>query len=243
MNLFEELALPGAYQSGSVSDFYVDASTLKSSLGSPAQTHPTTVSPADLWNLDAITSAPASTAFSPLDTPATSYLESPDLSSGYNTTPYMDENADADLGPDTPLMPLFPEDNLGHFAAEPYIASNDSYEFLSELNTSAAAVAVPQPSPMVRQKSSPGRPPIVHDQKASLSAGIQKANSLKHRKELSKIVIDSEDDKETAKRKKNTAAARKSRQRRNETMSAMAAEIARLRNIVKSLGADPDDFP
>jgi hypothetical protein len=63
---------------------------------------------------------------------------------------------------------------------------------------------------------------------------------MKARKPLTEIKVDSEDDRETAKRKKNTAAARKSRQRKQEHAEAAAAEIQRLRAIIYRLGADPD---
>jgi len=55
------------------------------------------------------------------------------------------------------------------------------------------------------------------------------------------IEITSEDDKETAKRKKNTAAARKSRERKNNKTELDEAEIQRLRAIIYGLGHDPDD--
>lgn len=179
-------------------------------------------------------SAPAAIAFPSLSTPQSDFLDSPDFSSGLNT-PAMPEGAldsEFDIIKLDPLAPLFPHVQYDQYES-PAIVPNNSSTSLTELSQA------PQASPMVRQKSSPGRPPIVHDRKASLSAGITKANQ-KSRKELPDIVIESEDDKETAKRKKNTAAARKSRQRKQQTMSAMSAEISRLRAIVEALGGDPD---
>ncbi|KAF7846008.1 hypothetical protein BT93_L5612 [Corymbia citriodora subsp. variegata] len=225
MALFEDMTLPGVHDGSGDELFasgYVDASILNS----PHQAHPLTVSPSEIFDDFGITSAPASTAFPPLDTPQLSYMGS--TSSSFEPTPldgYLDIDLDGEADPT-----MFPD--LESFG-EPLVAQN-SFGLLTDLHSA------PAPSPMVRQKSSPGRPPIVHDRKASLSAGIAKAYQ-KPRKDLPEITVDNEDDSVTAKRKKNTAAARKSRARKQETMSAMAAEIARLRAIVASLGADPDE--
>jgi len=238
MSVFDNIDFQGGYLNEDASlDF-----NLNTSFGvtdSPHQAHPATVSPTELWNDDGIMSAPAAAAFPNLATPGSEYLDSPDFSSGLNTTPMLDGALDSELDM-TSLgnMPsLFPDVQYDEFDTQLAIASNNSFGSLSDLTTVTSAPT--QGSPMVRQKSSPGRPPIVHDRKASLSAGIAKA-SQKPRKDLPEIVVDSEDDKDTAKRKKNTAAARKSRQRKQETMSAMSAEISRLRKIIEALGADPD---
>lgn len=67
-------------------------------------------------------------------------------------------------------------------------------------------------------------------------------NKSKPRKDLPEITIDlDKDDKETAKRKKNTAAARKSRARKQEHAEARDAEIDRLRSLVYRLGGNPDE--
>jgi ubiquitin len=68
-------------------------------------------------------------------------------------------------------------------------------------------------------------------------SGISKP---KARRELEPIKITEEDSKEDAKRKKNTAAARKSRQKRQETMESYEAELQRLRGMLINLGHDPD---
>lgn len=231
--MFDQLDLQGGFHGDATLDF-LDTSFGSSILESPTQAHPATVSPTDLFNDEPVMSAPPSTAFPNLATPESEFLDSPFTSSGLNTTPMLEGALDSELDM-TRLegMPsLFPELSYDQFDVSPAIVPNSSFGSLSDLA---------QPSPMVRQKSSPGRPPIIHDRKASLSAGITKGNNPKVRsKDLPEITIDSEDDKETAKRKKNTAAARKSRQRKQETMSAMSAEISRLRAIIEALGADPD---
>lgn len=232
MSMFDQLDLQGGFHGDATLDF-LDTSFIDS----PTQPHAATVSPSELFD-EPVMSAPPSTAFPNLATPESDFLDSPDFtSSGLNTTPLLDGALDSELDM-TRLegMPsLFPELSYDQLE-EPAMVPNSSFGSLSEL-----AGVHSQPSPMVRQKSSPGRPPIVHDRKASLSAGIVKgSNPPKSRKDLPEIMIDSEDDKETAKRKKNTAAARKSRQRKQETMSAMAAEIARLRAIIEAAGMNPD---
>jgi hypothetical protein len=95
---------------------------------------------------------------------------------------------------------------------------------------------------MIHQKSSPGRPSTSssvrgHARKHSSVSGISKPKS---RRELEPIKITEEDSKEDAKRKKNTAAARKSRQKRQETIESYEAELQRLRGILINLGHDPD---
>lgn len=222
-------------------DASLDINTsLNNMFDSPRTAHAATVSPNDLWNDEAILSTAGSVAFPNLPTPDVEYFDSPDLtSSGFNTTPFGEDTLDSTLDFNKfQDMPLFNEAEK-QFVGEPTIVQSNSFGSLTELSQQTAPSQVSQHSPMVRQKSSPGRPPIVHDRKASLSAGIAKGNQ-KPRKELPDIVIESEDDKETAKRKKNTAAARKSRQRRQEAMSSMASEIARLRAIVEALGGDPN---
>jgi len=132
------------------------------------------------------------------------------------------------------MAPLFP-DGFDQFA--PLSAQIPLKPSFSAVNSQASSNA----SPMVRQKSSPGRPPSTpfgHGRKHSESHGINKAS--KSRKSLPEITIDSEDDRETAKRKKNTAAARKSRQRKQDYTEAAESEIQRLRKIIYRLGADPD---
>lgn len=231
--MFDDMTFQGGYQGDASLDFldsYGSAVT-----DSPQQAHPATVSPTELFLDEAIMSAPPSTAFPNLSTPGSEYLDSP-YTSGLNTTPMLDDALDSELDMTRlDAMPtLFPDVDFDQFDTQPTIVSNSSFASLTDLAGNA-----PQASPMVRQKSSPGRPPIVHDRKASLSAGITKANQ-KPKKDLPDIVIESEDDKETAKRKKNTAAARKSRQRKQETLATMSAEIHRLRAIIVAMGGDPE---
>ncbi|KIW95199.1 uncharacterized protein Z519_03783 [Cladophialophora bantiana CBS 173.52] len=201
-----------------------------------------TISPTDLFKDDAmIMSAPPSTAFPNLSTPDSSFLESPAIaSSGLNTSPLEDGELDAQLNfaELDNMVPLFPQNSLDQFACHPLSTAPFTQSTSSAVSSRPASRA--QETGMVRQKSSPGRPPSqpYHTRKRSETYGVSKAS--KPRKSLPEITIDSDDDKETAKRKKNTAAARKSRQRKQEHAEAAEAEIQRLRGIIYRLGADPD---
>jgi hypothetical protein len=205
-----------------------------------------TISPAELMRADSyIMSNPPSTAFPNLSTPDSSYLESPAMaSSGLNTSPMDNGLLDStlDFSQLDAMAPLFPPDmdQFGEQLVDEKPHRDASFTSLKSQSTRSASN---NGSPMVRQKSSPGRPPapypanVPHIRKHSESSGISKKVV---RKDLPEIAIDSEDDKETAKRKKNTAAARKSRQRKLEMNEAMEAEINRLRGIIFRLGGDPD---
>jgi hypothetical protein len=197
-----------------------------------------TISPHDLMRSDSfVMSNPASSAFPNLSTPDSGYLESPAMaSSGLNTSPMEDGLLDGTLNfPELDsLAPLFPENSYDQFSHVPQEKLHATSSFTS-VNSRASTGG----SPMVRQKSSPGRPPTTfHSRKLSETSGVNKAKS---RKNLPEITVNSDDDKETAKRKKNTAAARKSRQRKMEFTEAMDSEIQRLRGIIYRLGGNPDD--
>jgi hypothetical protein len=234
---FDTMFLPGnGYQAGDSFDFTPSDFDI-----------PGTVSPSDLMNNAGdsyIMSNPASTAFPNLNTPDSSYLESPAMaSSGLNTSPMDNGLLDSSLNFNEldALAPLFPPetDQFAQQLLDEKPVHNSSFTSVNSARSSSNNA-----SPMVRQKSSPGRPPapypanVPHARKHSESSGINKAKTS--RKSLPEIEVCSEDDKETAKRKKNTAAARKSRQRKVEMNEAMEAEINRLRGIIFRMGGDPD---
>lgn len=197
-----------------------------------------TISPHELMREDSfIMSNPPSVAFPNLSTPDSGYLESPAMpSSGLGTSPLDDALLDGTLNfSELEAMPsLFPQSGYDQFAQMPSDKLQTSSSFTS-VNSRPSTGS----SPMVRQKSSPGRPPATfHARKHSDAAGINKAKSRKY---LPEIQVHSDDDKETAKRKKNTAAARKSRQRKMEITEQMDAEIQRLRGIIYRMGGNPDE--
>ena len=206
---------------------------INGSTSSQSPVTPQTVSPQELLNHTMAMSAPSSTAFPPLSTPGSTYFESPFMeSSSLDTSPMVDGALDSTLDFKDFTMPLFPQDGSDMFV-------NTHASFAS---AGTASTNVSTSSPMIHQKSSPGRPSTSnsvrgHARKHSSVSGISKP---KARRELEPIKITEEDSKEDAKRKKNTAAARKSRQKRQETMESYEAELQRLRGMLINLGHDPD---
>jgi hypothetical protein len=205
-----------------------------------------TISPSDLFVDESIMSAPASTVFPNLSTPGSSFLESPAMaSSGLNTSPLEDGLLDAQLNFSEldAMAPLFPQSSLDQFTNQPMsqecLTKSSSFASVNSRSTQSS-MERQKSTGMERQKSSPGRPPSqpYHNRKRSDTCGISKPP--RPRKQLPEIQVDSDDDKETAKRKKNTAAARKSRQRKQEYAEQAENEIQRLRAIVYRLGGDPD---
>ena len=203
-----------------------------------------TISPSELMRADSyVMSNPPSAAFPNLSTPDSSFLESP--ATGLNTSPLDNGLLDGslDFSQLDAMAPLFPPDydQFGQELTDEKPQRDASFTSLKAQSTRSTSSNA---SPLVRQKSSPGRPPapypanVPHMRKHSESSGISKKIP---RKNLPEIEIDNEDDKETAKRKKNTAAARKSRQRKLEMSDAMESEINRLRGIIFRMGGNPDD--
>lgn len=213
----------------STSDFGVSSFT---AVNQSARDSPTgTVSPTDLSLEPSLTmSAPSSTAFPNLSTPGTNPLESPfwDMagnSSSLDTSPmHPDGQLDAALDGDWASAPLFSNDPQ----LDPFAASQMGDSVIPGYTAA---------SPMVRQKSggSPGRP-VGSGRKHSDVAGVKAAS--KSRKPLPEIVIAEEDDKDIAKRKKNTAAARKSRERKLEKAMEAETEISRLNDLIKMYEAN-----
>lgn len=247
MSIFDDISLPagdGAIDSATNmfphSDMdYASSWTAINDSCKPGQTSSNTgtVSPKDIMNDPIAMSAPSSTAFPNLSTPGSGYLESPYLgNSSLDTSPMIGDgalDAELDFGGYTSLFP-----DANYPTSKPHLHANTSFTSISSGYTAA--------SPMVRQKSSPGRPPSsAHGRKHSTTSGVKPS---KQHKPLPDIVLDPhKDSKEDLKRKKNTAAARKSRQRKMETAEALQTEnerlheeVERLKQLVCSLGGSPD---
>jgi Basic region leucine zipper len=241
MNLFDDISLPTGGEGLDSSNLFSDNMDYSSSWtainttgAGQTSSNTGTVSPKDIMNDSIAMSAPSSTAFPNLSTPGSGYLESPYLgNSSLDTSPMNGDGAlDADLD-FSGYSSLFPD-------------ANDQYNKPAHANTSftSASSGYNAASPMVRQKSSPGRPPSsAHGRKHSTTSGVKPS---KLNKPLPDIVLDPHDTKEDMKRKKNTAAARKSRQRKMETADALHADNERLREdnerlkqLVYSLGGSP----
>jgi Basic region leucine zipper len=245
MNLFDDITLPttgdtldlsSTMYSDSSLDFVSSWTAINGSGTAQTISNTGTVSPKDIMNDSIAMSAPSSTAFPNLSTPGSGYLESPYLgNSSLDTSPM---NADGALDADLDFSgytSLFPDANNQFTKLD--VHANTSFTSSSGYNAA---------SPMVRQKSSPGRPSSsAHGRQHSVTSGVRPS---KPNKPLPDIVLDpNRDTKEDLKRKKNTAAARKSRQRKLESAEALQTEnerlneeITRLKQIVYSLGGSPD---
>ena len=158
-----------------------------------------TVSPKDIF-MDP-TSAPPSAATTYLSTPGTFSMESPFVTHSTDTSPMFADDL-LDEGADT-WGTLFPIDSAVHQSIE--------------------AVA----PPMSRNQSSPGQSSSrgSHQGRHSSFSGI---NAKKRDKPLPPITIEDPSDLVAVKRARNTAAARKSRQKKMERVEELEAKIVQL---------------
>jgi len=165
-----------------------------------------TVSPKDLF----MDSVPSSTAFPDL-TPGSEMLATPD------TSPWIFDNLPSNT--DEYAFPLFPD------------AGNDEFDDISasvpamERTESSSQIVVCAASDS--RKSSVSASPIVSGFKPSSTAGVRK-----RQKPLPAIVVDSADP-VALKRARNTAAARKSRERKEAHRDSLESRIAELEALLK----------
>ncbi|MCJ1223662.1 hypothetical protein MMC12_000305 [Toensbergia leucococca] len=169
-----------------------------------------TISPQDTM-LDA-TSAPTSTTFTELTTPGTSY--------GFNSTDTSPMFGADELGSDADTWaPLFPGD------------SNDIGAQTSPLQPMESPSTTLIAPKMSRNKSSPDQSSARSSNQGrhSISSGV---NPRTRGKPLAPIKVDDPTDTVAVKRARNTAAARKSRQKRVEKSEEMLQTIAELEKSV-----------
>jgi len=193
-------------------NFTVDTSFNPINDPAPAQT-PDTVSPKDLL-MDH--SAPPSTAFTNLSTPGFSPMDSDAYSA--DTSPLFATAEDLDPMESQNWSSLFPEENIN-------AASNFSPATkMEDLQLFAT------PAPMSRNQSSPGQSP--YSGRASAQgrhSSVSGVNARKRDKPLPPITIEDPSDIVAVKRARNTAAARKSRQKKMESMDKLELENSELR--------------
>lgn len=187
-----------------------------------ASSNAQTVSPQDLF-LDTM-SAPPSSAITNLSTPGTYSIESPFVAMSNDTSPiygtssmYSNEPFDEDT---KEWDSLFPTENPV-FNGNDFVHDSDEYP-----NTEMAA-----PPLMSRNRSSPGQSSSrgSHQGRHSSSSGV---NAKKRDKPLPPIIVDDPSDVIAVKRARNTAAARKSRQKKMERFDELEATIADLQSQV-----------
>jgi len=224
-------------------------------LNGPPNEAPTTtrtVSPKDIF-ADPLMSAPPSTAFTNLTSPDIN--DSPSILESYETSPMF--QSEVDLSLQNNWFSLFPEETDVNKNSEPTgltrTVSQQSHA-LSSASSASSPIVLDNARP---RKSSGSSPHLNH----SAVAGVAKA-SRRRKGPLPPIEVDPTD-KIAIKRARNTLAARESRQRRYEYQQrleaqitelkaaneaertqkeALAAEVARLRQIALGLGADANQL-
>ncbi|GAB7361200.1 hypothetical protein MBLNU230_g1231t1 [Neophaeotheca triangularis] len=195
-----------------------------------------TVSPKDLFN----DSVPPSTTFTNLTTPDTGFLETPGES--FDTSPLFQDSFDMTKSGADNWYPLF--DDAGNAAS---MSTPAPVMQRTTSNNSNAQVIVHPGGESHRKRSSVTASPMTFNSRPSSVAGIQ---SRKNRdKTLPPIIVD-ENDSAALKRARNTAAARKSRDKKVREREGLEGEIAELKRQVEhwrklaiSHGADAADGP
>ncbi|KAK8196754.1 General control protein [Zalaria obscura] len=165
-----------------------------------------TVSPKDLFQDNSSSSMPPSTSFTNLTTPGSAMLDTPD--EAYETSPLFNDSFTADASNDS-WFPLFPA------------TETNSPPAMTRTTSSTSQVLV-HPGGDLRKRSSVNASPITPNVRASSVAGVRKRE-----KPLPPIIVD-ENDTVALKRARNTAAARKSRDkkvRERETLESRIAEL------------------
>jgi len=170
-----------------------------------------TVSPKDL--VVGPTSAPPSTTFTNYTSP--SIWDSPDVAESFETSPLF--YTDGELGANTDTWPsLFPDTN-GLIEEMPMILTED-------LVKSSPSVVTVGTNGMARQRSSPGESP--HTSRGTpRHSSVSGVNARKRDKPLPPITVRDPTDTVELKRARNTAAARKSRQKKVERVEELEKQL------------------
>ena len=164
-----------------------------------------TVSPKDLlMDSSASGSVPSSAAYTNLTTPGSGYLQTP--SDSYDTSPMFDSLDAPEVWPS-----LFSHEETAAFTGSDMPRS-----------VSASSQVVIHPGGLSRKRSSNTASPFIDNVRPSVVAGINKRE-----KPLAPIVVDPNDI-TAVKRARNTAAARKSRDKKFKETEAFKARIAEL---------------
>ncbi|KAJ9630579.1 General control protein [Taxawa tesnikishii (nom. ined.)] len=176
-----------------------------------------TVSPKDIFAETNSSSVPPSTTFTNLTTPGSALLDTPDES--YETSPLFNDSFTTDASASDTWFPLFPESTDDVPTAAPPAMTRT-------LSASSGQVVV-HPGGEARKRSSANHSPMTACSRPSTSAGVRKRE-----KTLPPIVVD-ENDQVALKRARNTAAARKSRDKKVREREALEARIFDLESEVE----------
>ncbi|CAG8983641.1 hypothetical protein HYALB_00004072 [Hymenoscyphus albidus] len=196
-----------AYSSPAVPTIYDPTMNLSSS----SSTNMGTVSPQDLVVRDSFASAPNSTAFTNLTSPST-YNDSPDYNENFEVSPFVADDKHVVMG--DAWYPLFPQDNNDNQSKVPEspLLPAEELQVAEHLRSNLTG----------RPRSGTGSSPI------GAHSAISGVNARKQNKPLPPIVVDDPNDTVAMKRARNTLAARKSRQRKNQKIEDMEDEIAKI---------------
>ena len=177
-----------------------------------------TVSPKDLLN-DALASLPPSTAFSNLTTPGSAFLDTPD--DAFEPSPLFTDTLGADPNDDDQWYSLFPENTDKPLSPPTNVMSR------TISSTSSNKHVMVHPGGEIRKRSSTTATPMTPAVRPSSIAGVHKRD-----RPLPPIVVD-ESDTVALKRARNTAAARKSRDKKVKERDALESRIQELENEVE----------
>ena len=178
-----------------------------------------TVSPKDL--MVGPTSAPPSTTFTNHSSP--SIWDSPDVAESFETSPLF--YTDGELGANTDTWPsLFP-DTSGQHEALSIVVTDD-------LTKPSPYVVALGTNGMARQRSSPGQSP--HASRGTpRHSSVSGVSARKRDKPLPPITVRDPTDTIELKRARNTAAARKSRQKKVERVDELEKQVEELQSQVE----------
>lgn len=171
---------------------------------------PGTVSPKDLV-MDGSGSVPPSTAFTNLTTPGSAYLDTPD--DAYETSPMFDSLDTNDVWPS-----LFEHYDFAAPAAAPEMTRT----------VSGSSAIVVHPGGVSRKRSATNASPLTATVRPSSVVGVTKRGE----KQLAPIVVDPSDT-VAVKRARNTAAARKSRDKKFKEVETYKQRIEELEQEVE----------
>ena len=179
--------------------------------------HNGTVSPKDLFT-DATTSVPPSSTFTNLTTPGSALLDTPNEE--FESSPLFTDNLGVDSRNNDPWFSLFPECNGNTSPSAPAMTRT--------ISASSGKQVMVHPGGESRKRQSSTASPMVTGSRPSSTAGVHK----KREKTLAPIVADP-DDIVGLKRARNTAAARKSREKKVQEIERFQERIAALESEVE----------
>ena len=193
------------------------------------RTHGVTVSPKDVFNTDSI---PPSTSFTNLTTPGSTLLETPD--EDYQTSPLFSDNFGPDNHGADQWYSLFTDDNGPTNTIAPFMARTTSGSSANQVVVHPGGEGNRKRTSTIAASPAPFSPAVKH----STVAGV---NARKRDKPLPPIVAD-EEDPVAMKRARNTAAARKSREKKVMVHEKLEAQVADLESENANLKAEVEHW-